>query len=339
MLAGISRKQIWLIVGGVVVLLVILIMLVDLQEIVSLLRDINWIQLAAAAIFLMLGHLFVLFRLRYILLDRAGWWETFYGNSIGYLVHIAMFIPALVGRAVCVGWITPIPVAQVSSALLIERLLETTMRVLIIVLALTVFATNQDPFSSVGGSLIFLTVGFGVLFWLLNHRESVVNRLALRLTGFRGISETQVRSTASSMLQGLDAIGSASRLILSLLLSCTAWAFFFVFHYLVISALPVSLSTNEKLAVAVAILAVMPPSVNVMLIIYQVVVILVLLALGLTDGATALVYSIVLYLMMLMFWAILGGWSYSQTDLRFSQLVAEVKQYTGKGSTTPKEVA
>lgn len=337
MQARITRKHIWLIVGGGVCLLGILILLVDLEEILALLRGINWIEILTASIVLVFGYLFLTIRLRYILLNQTGWWDTFYANSIGYFIHIALFIPALVGRTVCVGWITSVTVAQASSALVVERLLDMIMRVLVIVLALTVFATGQEPLKSVSGSLVMLLIVFGLLFWLLNHREAVVNRLVPWVTGFRGISETQVRSTTLSVLHGLDAIGSARRLIVSLLLSGVAWAAFFGFQFLVITALPVPFSTNQRLAIATAVLAIMPPSVNVMLIVYQVVVIVSLVAFQLTDATTATAYSIALYLIMLICWAILGGWSYTQTDLRFSQLVDEVKQYTGRGSPVTED--
>ena len=338
MKTGISRRQMKFIAGGVL-LLGILFLLIDPGEIIAHLKHIDWTDMVTASIVLVFGYLFLTIRVRYILFNQTGWWDTFYANSIGFLVHIAMFVPAMVGRTVTVGWITSVTVPQAYSALVVERLLDMIMRVLVIVVGITVFATGKDPLRSVLGNLIVLIVAFSVLYWLLKHREKVVNWLVSLLTGFKGISETQIRDTASDLLEGLDAVGSTRRLVVSLLLSCIAWAAFFVFQFLVINALPVSFSTNQKLLIAAAVLAIMPPSVNVMLIVYQVVVIMSLVAFQLTDTTTATAYSIVLYLVMLFSWAILGGWSYTQTDLKFSQLTSAVKQYTRKdGAVTEDSV-
>lgn len=338
MQAGVSRKQVWFIVGGVVLFLIILILLVNPRQLLAHLRNIGWTDIVLSTVFFVIGCLFLTVRLRYILFNKSGWWNTFYANSIGYLVHIAMFIPAMVGRTVTVGWITSVTVPQAYSALVVERLLDMIMRVLVIVVAITVFSTGTDPVSSVLGNVIVLIIAFGALYWLLKHREKVVNWLVSLLTGFKGISETQVRDTASDLLEGLNAVGSTRRLVVSLLLSCIAWAAFFVFQFLVIDALLVPFSTNYKLLVAAAVLVIMPPSVNVMLIVYQVVLIVSLAALQLTDTTTAMAYSIALYLVMLFCWAILGGWSYFQTDMQFSQLVEQIKQYTGKGATTEEAI-
>ena len=337
MKTGISRKRMWRIGGGVVLLLVIFFLLTDPGEIIAHLRDIEWADIVLSVIFFVIGCLFLTVRLRYILFNKSRWWDTFYANSIGYLIHIAMFVPAMIGRTVTVGWITSVTVPQAYSALVVERLLDMIMRVLVIVVGITVFSTGTDPLRSVAGNLIVLIVAFSVLYWLLKHREKVVNWLVSLLTGFKGISETQIRDTASDLLEGLDAVGSTRRLVVSLLLSCIAWTFFFVFQYLVIDALPVPYSTNQKLLIAAAVLAIMPPSVNVMLIVYQVVIIVSLVAFQLTDTTTATAYSIVLYLVMLFCWAILGGWSYTQTDLKFSQLTAAIKQHTHKEDTIVTE--
>ena len=110
-----SHKRIWLAVAGLV-LLILLIYFVDVGRLVLRLQIIDWWQVAAATFVLLAGYILLTVRLRYVLFNQPGWWETFYANSIGYMIHITMFGPALVVRAVSISLVTPISVARASSA-------------------------------------------------------------------------------------------------------------------------------------------------------------------------------------------------------------------------------
>jgi hypothetical protein len=162
------------------------------------------------------------------------------------------------------------------------------------------------------------------------HPDRVVNSIAARLGRVRFVSEEQVRSTAATMLQGLDAVSSANRLIVSLLLSYATWASFFIFQFLVLVALPLNLPVDQMLLISAVVLTVMPPSINVMLLLYQVVVTVLLATFQLTDTTTALVNAITLHLIQMICWIVLGSWSVRLTDLSFSQLIEMVRKYTGK---------
>ncbi len=326
-----SRKKIGLIVGGGLLLLLLSVFLVEIDVLILLFRTIDWLYLLAATAFLLGGYLLLTVRLRYILFNRPGWWETFYANSIGYMLHIALFAPAMISRTASVGWVTSISVAQASSGILIERLMEQVMRVSAGILVAALVARMQTNTEvAVGGGGFLLLVMFGAIFVVTRHPDQVVNRIAPRLGRVRYFNEEQVRSTATSMLQGLQAINSAVRLIVSLLLSYAAWTSFLIFQYLVLAALPLDLPADQMLLIAAVVLAVMPPSINVMLIVYQVVVTILLVTFRLTDTTTALTYAITLHLIQMICWLVLGSWSVRQTDLSFSQLVQAVRKHTSK---------
>jgi hypothetical protein len=333
-----SRKKIGLIVGGGLLLLLLFVFLVEIDVLILLFRTINWPDLLGATTVLLIGYLLLTVRLRYILFNRPGWWETFYANSIGYMLHIALFAPAMISRTASVGWVTSITVAQASSGILIERLLEQVMRVSAGVLVAAIVAkmqTNTDV--AVGGGGFLLLVMFGAIFVAMRHPEQIVNSVAPRLGRVRYFNEAQVRSTATTMLQGLQAINSAGRLIVSLLLSYAAWTSFFIFQYLVLTALPLDLPADQMLLIAAVVLTVMPPSINVMLIVYQVVVTVLLVTFQLTDTTTALTYAITLHLIQMICWIVLGSWSVRQANLSLSQLVQAVRNYASKSQPSPEE--
>ena len=333
-----SRKKFGLIVGGGVLLLLLFVFLVEIDVCITLFRTINWTYLLVATAFLLVGYLLLTVRLRYILLNRPGWWETFYANSIGYMLHIGLFAPAMISRTASVGWITSITVAQASSGILIERLMEQVMRVSAGILVAALVARMQTNTNvAVGGGGFLLVVMFGAIFLVMRHPDQVVNSVAPRLGRVRYFSEEQVRTTATSMLQGLEAISSAGRLIVSLLLSYATWSCFLIFQYLVLAALPLDMPADQMLLIAAVVLTVMPPSINVMLIVYQIVVILVLVSFQLTDTTTALTYAITLHLIQMICWIVLGSWSVRQTDLSFSQLIQAVRKYGNKKQAAPED--
>ena len=174
----------------------------------------------------------------------------------------------MVARVVAIGAVTPISMPQAYSTLLIERLLEQVMRLSAVILVLFLLSSKQvQPAISVGGTAVLVNALFGAIFWTVRHRKQVIEVLAARLSRWGYANEAQIRSTAAAMLQSLDAVSSTRRLIISLLLSLAAWVSFYAFYYLVLAALPLPLATNQRLLTAAAVLVVMPPSINVMLVV------------------------------------------------------------------------
>jgi hypothetical protein len=244
------------------------------------------------------------------------------------MVHITMFGPALVVRVVSIGQVTPISVAQASSAVLVERLLDMVMRLLATILVVILVASQQtQPSTSIGGSLFLMIVIFGAIIWITHHRDRVVNSLASLLSNRGYASEDKVRSTAANMLRSLEAVSSTTRLMVSLLLSCAAWASFLIFQYLVLAGIASGLPAIQMWLIAAAVLAVMPPSVNVMLIVYHFVVIGVLITFQLTDTTTAVIYAIFLHFIQMVCWIILGRLALNRAGLTLRQMMKEVKEH------------
>jgi hypothetical protein len=69
--------KIGLILGAGLLLLLLFLFLVEIDLLVLLFGTINWFYLMAATACLLGGYLLLTVRLRYILLNRPGWGETF----------------------------------------------------------------------------------------------------------------------------------------------------------------------------------------------------------------------------------------------------------------------
>jgi hypothetical protein len=204
--------------------------------------------------------------------------------------------------------------------------MEQIMRLLATILAILLFTSKQTyPSMSIGLGVLLLVVVFSVIFWIVKHPEQAINSLASRLGGLRGLSEEQIRHTALNVIQSLDAISSARRLGITFSMSFSTWACFLIFQFLVLAALPLNMPTQQMWLIAAVVLAVMPPSINVMLIVYQVVVTILLTTLRLTDTTTALTYAITLHLIQMIVWLILGVWAQTQTGQSLKQLAQSIR--------------
>ncbi|RMF01779.1 MAG: UPF0104 family protein [Chloroflexi bacterium] len=330
--SSLTTTKNWIIGIGIILLFILVYLFVDFNLLATAIIAANWKQLLAGVAALLLGYLFLTLRLRYILLNQAGLTEIFYGNSIGFMLHTVMFMPASVARIVTINWVAHVPVARISSGLLIERLLfEQVMRVTATVVAISLFALKErQPGLSAAGGLLMLILVFGLVFWLVHHQDWVVEAVVSRLRKFPQVPEDQVRNAASTMLDGLSVVNSTRRLIVSLLFSALAWCGFLLFYYLVLDALVANVSVMQMLLVATVTLMVMPPSINVMLIVYHVTVVFALSLFQLATPTNALAYAIVLHFIQMCCWLIFGGLSLRRTNLRLQQLVDLVKEYSQK---------
>lgn len=328
------RQRSWIIVAvSAVLLLLIFTFFIDLNDLTRLFRAVDWWEVVGVSLVLLIGYIFVTLRLRYILLNKTGWWETFYANSIGFMYHIALFVPAMVGRVVAIGAVMPVSMPQAYSALLIERLLEQVMRLAAVMLVLALLsATQVQPAISVGGMVVLVVALFGAIFWTVRHRTQVIDVLALRLSRWGYSNEAQIRSTASAMLQSLETVSSPRRLITSLLLSVAAWISFYAFYTLVLATLPLPLTANQRLLTAAVVMVIMPPSINVMPIVYHGVVIASLITFQLANPTVAVTYAIILHLVQMIWWIILGSWASRQTGQNRKELINAIKGYIHKGS-------
>jgi hypothetical protein len=173
-----------------------------------------------------------------------------------------------------------------------------------------------------------IVAALAVISWLLKNRKTVVTRLVSWGSRLPYLSVEQIESNLEKLMEGLDEASSRRRMTISLLISVVMWwVFFLAFHYLALSSIPIPfVSWRDTLAMALAVLVIVPPSTLPMPGVYHGMVIAVLMATRLVDSSEATAYSIVLHLPQMILWIGFGFWSLLRTDLKLDDLLHGARQ-------------
>lgn len=215
-----SRKKRWLIIGGVTLLLILFVLVVDLQEIAELLSQTSWGLWLIGAAFLVAGYVVNTLRWRYVLAGRPDFKLLFCSDSVAYMSNMVTPIPAVASRVVTTGRITSASIPQATSGMVIDRVLETTMRLIAFILILSLLAIRQSKATSaIVSYLTIVVLAVSLLAWVSKHQQLVIDKLVRWLSRLPRLSEERIRSTVGALLQNLASAGSTSRLITGLIIS------------------------------------------------------------------------------------------------------------------------
>jgi uncharacterized protein (TIRG00374 family) len=109
---------------------------VDLDQVITLLRQADWRLLAAGMGALLVAYVLMAVRWRYLLSNRTGFFSSFHAINISNLVNSLTPIPEVAVRVLITGQSSGMSIPGATSGMLIERSLEQVMRVLAFLLAL-----------------------------------------------------------------------------------------------------------------------------------------------------------------------------------------------------------
>jgi hypothetical protein len=322
----------WLIAGGIILLLILFALFVDVQALLRRLERNEWRFWLGGVALLFAGYAFNLLRWRYLLAGKTNWRPLFQSDSLAYMVKLITPIPIIVSRIVTTGMMTPVPLPQATSGMVVDRLLELLMRVLALIMVLVLAAaegTRVNATTTILQGLGLFAVAVAGLVWLSRHREAVAGKLAGWLGRLPRLNEAQIRATLDNLLQSLAYSGGTRHLVIGFMISVITWSCFLGFQYLVLLGLLPDLFFRQLLLIAGVILMVIPPSTPAMIGVYHSIVIGVLLGLSLLDVNIAVAYAILLHLPQLVFWLVMGAWALSRANLKFSQLVQAIRLYSG----------
>ena len=316
-----------MIIGLVIVLILFLVVFVDLRVVVDTLRQTDWRLIPLAVAFLLAGNVLLSVRLRYLMNNEPPLLTTFQDDSICYMLNILIHIPAPATRVVAISRNTPVTMPQVTSAVVVERLLEQVMRLTALVLSLALLTADPaNASASILRSGLTIVVAIILILLLVRYGDRLVDLLAPRLGKLPRVTEAQAHDLLTRLLGGLAVAASPRQLIVGLLLSFVMWSAYFLFQYVCLLALHVPLPTIDLLALSMAVLAVAPPSAPAMAGIYHGVVIATLSISSLMDQSTITAYAILLHAVQMGVWVILGTWSSRQVDLQLGKLVAAARR-------------
>ena len=305
----------------VILVLIVLSFLVDLDDLFDAFRDLKWVYLALGALFMVPGLLMITVRGRYLMDNRAGFLTTFHTDAISYMIRMftPVYVPVL--RAATFSMATKTPVSEITPALMAERLFEVIMRLVMSVLAGVLISTSGVAPAWV----IFWVVALGGLFagivFVVNRVDEYLPRLTTWLARLPRLDEERLKAPMDNLGKGMTTVGTSRRMIFSLSLSLLMWGLFLAGHALLLAAADINLALDESVAVAAAVLVVLPPSTPAMIGVYQGVMLAVLTPFGIADTGFLVAYSIIVFAIQVIFWLVTGLWGLGRTHLQVRELI------------------
>jgi uncharacterized protein (TIRG00374 family) len=282
-------------VALVVVSVVLFLVIVDVQAVAAEIRRADWRYLLAASAALLAGMVTHAGRWRAIFKERPPLLATFHAANAGHLLNIA--IPLRAGeaaRVVALSRSQARPAAEVASTVVVERLFEPILRLAALGGA-AVFGLGIQPSPlSVLGGVAFLVFAFVALAWVVAHPDKVLQRGAPLLGRLPRLNEEKARKVLERLLSGLSSLSSWRQVALIMLWSIGTWAIFWLFHTVVLWALPPLFPESQRLAITLGTLALAPPTAPTQPGIYHASLVVPLGVIGL-DETRLTTYAVVLH--------------------------------------------
>lgn len=321
-----ERKQIWQIVGLLVVIGIIValfVWFVDLAAVGEALQTADLTLLLLASLFLILGLLFYAMRWRLLLGNKPSLQQTFHASNIGHAGNI--IVPARAGEAmriVVMGRGGAVSYTAATSSFVVERLFEQLLRLLALVVAVAVGAGIElSPASMIGGVAV-LVLAFAGFQWMIRHSERVLARWPVRLAKLPRVTEDGARRSLTDLLDNLTAVSEPKQLALVMLTSLLAWGFFWGFFYVTLLALADSVPPADRLAVSLGALALSPPSAPTQPGIFHASVVVPLTAVGFDEVALT-AYAVLLHILEMVWMIGLAFWGLAQTGLSVKTMLGQ----------------
>ncbi|WP_420628536.1 lysylphosphatidylglycerol synthase transmembrane domain-containing protein [Candidatus Leptofilum sp.] len=313
-----SRKQIWQIVGLLVVIGIIValfVWFVDLAAVGRVLQTAVPTYLLLASLLLVLGLLFYAWRWRLLLGNKPTLLQTFHASNIGHAGNI--IVPARAGEAmriVVLGRGGAVSYTEATSSFVVERLFEQLMRLLALVTAVAVGAGITLSPGSILGGVAVLVAAFAGIQWLVRRRERVLARWPSALAKLPRITEAGARRTLTDLLDNLTAVSEPKQLARVMGTSLLAWGCFWGFFYVTLLALGQGFPPEERLAVSLGALALSPPSAPTQPGIFHASVVVPLAAVGFDEVALT-AYAVLLHILEMVWMIGLAMWGLVQSGL------------------------
>lgn len=322
MISSLRRtRKYWLPLLLIAAVILVFALWIDPEEILEVLGQADWRYVAVAGLFLLTGVLLLSLRWRYLLHNRAAYPDVLKSDGMSNLTTSLGPIPAPPLRVITISRISPVTITAATSGMMVDRLLEQLMRLSCLLLALFLYAQLLISPAALAGNILGLLLGLLLLFWLLRRPDQAVAVLSGWLGRIPRVSPDRAHGLVSNLVQGFILAGTPGRFLLSLLLSIGMWGCFFVFQVIILAALGLELDIRQAAAIALAVLAVAPPSAPAMPGVYHGVVVASLSLLGILGAAELTAYAILSHALQFALWLVLGTWGLAASNLRLSELL------------------
>jgi uncharacterized protein (TIRG00374 family) len=305
--------------------LLVLASFVDWPVVIGMLAQADRRLLAAGALFLLAGYVFFAIRWRYLMKDIPRLLDVFHTANVGNMVNT--LLPLRPGDAIRILLLAnkggP-PALMVTSSIVVERWLETVMRLAALGGAFIFGAGAAVSSLTIIGSLAFLTISFLFMVWLVQQRQKALEILPPWLGRLPRLEEEDARRWLEHLIDGLNGVSSFRRLLVALIYSVITWTFFWGFHYMSLLALSPGLPIEQLLGISLGSLALVPPSATTLPGVFQVSMVAPLILMG-YDPTLLTSYALTLNIISMVTVVLLGVWGTFSAGLTLRQLADQAE--------------
>lgn len=331
-----NRRQFWIGMGVSLLCLVLIFFFIDPREIVNSLRGANYYFLGLGALGILLFMFIRAIRWRFLLRNEIGYTQLFHIQNIGYMLN--MYLPARLGdiaRAILVGSVPPITIAQGISTMVVERLLD--MMFIVALLPFTLATVDSLPPAIRQGALgigIVAVIGIVILIVAANLRP-FFTRLATKILNLISFLDTEAWTRrVDDMLKGLDSLTRLKDGLILIALSIAVWLPIIFAYKMSLRAVGLDLTWGMvAFVVCAAALGIAAPSSPGGVGVFQAAVIAALQVLGQSKAESAsfaFAYHATNYLVL----TILGIIGLARTGSTFRSVIDTTQNYLKREKTS-----
>ncbi len=309
----------------IVALLVATVLFVDVGQMIQVMLHTNYALVLVGVIFLLGGIALIDVRWWYLLGREPAFKRLGHATNASYIVPILTPIPNYISRVVITGMATEATLPQATTSMMVERMIAQIMRITTIVLTIALgVQSTMSPASMVRSILLSFAVLAGYLL-AIRYAEQVISGVEKGVTKIPRLSDKTRGKIVSITREALSVDMGMKDLLFAVGMTIVMWTLFFLFHFMVILAMPLGLDMHSNITIALGALALTPPSAPAMLGIYQISQVGPNLILRLGSLEQLLPYSLMLYFIQAIVWMILTVWGLRKLDMSFVDLFRSSK--------------
>lgn len=336
-----DRRQFWIGMGISTLCLIAIFIFIDPVEFIDAFRHANYFYLALSGFGILLFMIMRTFRWRYMLDHQISYGQVFHVQNIGYMLN--MYLPFRLGdiaRAVLMGNVPPITIAQSISTMVVERLLDVMFFVALLPFTLASVPSLPDQMRQAAlGSGILAVIAILILIVAANQLPLCLRMVTYVLDRIPPLDTAKWVRRVEGMLQGLRSFTRLKDGIILVVLSILVWLpVIFAYHVAMTAVGLVPTVSLAAFVMCAAALSIAAPSSPGGVGVFQAGVIAALALVGQPEepsAAFAFAYHGMNYLSM----TILGLISLASTGSTISNVIQATQRYTKRQNRVGDELS
>jgi uncharacterized protein (TIRG00374 family) len=331
-----NKRQVWIGIAISVVCLAALFLFIDPAEILNALGTARFDYLALSAVGLVVFMLLRAIRWRFMLNNAASWSQVYHIQNIGYM--LTQLLPLRLGdvaRAVLIGSVPPVTIAQGVSTMVVERMLDLLFFIVLLPFTLAKVETLPAWMQSYARGLGVATLGIIVVLIIAANSRPFIHRITTLIFGRVPFLNTENWvNRVDGLLAGLNSLTKARDGLILIFLSITVWAPILFAYQMALTAVYIQTTwIMTAFVVCTAAFSVAAPSSPGQVGVFHAAVTFALVqVLKQPEGASAS-FAFLYHALNMVLMIILGLIGLFRTGSTFSHVVASARRFRQKTAT------